>query len=192
MSGKRGEASDQQLLNMTGQHAEAFEILYARYKKHLCVYVYAMLHDQDLTQEIVIETFLRLLEHRPRQRDLWPWLAAVAGNLARDELRRRSLVCSSPLQNISDEDELTPQELLCRHEEEIRKAVRSLSPMERTCLLLRYRDGLTVQNISRQLARSPRQVAIILQDACQVLRRRLVALSPAAEHMEGRNDLRQS
>jgi RNA polymerase sigma factor (sigma-70 family) len=60
-------------------------------RKHLWGLCYRMTGSAADADDLVQETFVRAIEHPPRDREqpLRPWLVRVAMNLARDQLRRR-------------------------------------------------------------------------------------------------------
>ncbi|MGH7545726.1 MAG: RNA polymerase sigma factor, partial [Gemmatimonadota bacterium] len=59
--------------------------LFERHYPRLVRYLYRRLGDLDRAEELAQETFVRLLERRPRRPEAW--LYAVAANLARDAAR---------------------------------------------------------------------------------------------------------
>lgn len=177
------EETDQHLLISAKNDADACETLYTRYHGRIYRYVLGVLHETDLSDDVVNETFLRLVEHRPRlvktDEDLWPWLVTVAGNLARNELRRRSRVVPLDERQISfEESDTSLQDCISAHAAEIRNAVHSLSLFERSCLRMRYANNMTTIDIAATLHCSGRQVTVALDDSYKALRRRLACLSP--------------
>jgi RNA polymerase sigma factor (sigma-70 family) len=177
------EATDQYLLILAKNDADACEVLYARYYGRAYRYVLAVLHDADLSRDVVSEAFLRLAEHWPRlvktDEQLWPWLVTVAGNLARNELRRESrVVVLNERQIPFDESDTSLQDFIGAHAAEIRDAVCSLPSLERSCLRMRYVNDMTTTDIAGTLHCSKRQVTVALDDAYKALRKRLACLSP--------------
>ena len=177
-----GEGTDQELLKSAKDNSDAFEVLYTRYYDRVHRRALALLHETDLTRDVVNVTFVRLMEHRSRlvetDEQLWPWLATVAGNLAKNELRRRSRVVMLHEQRVAfSEPDNDLQNFVEAHAAEIRHAVRLLSPFERTCIRLRYAEGMTTANIARRLEHSTHQVTVALDDAYTVLRQKLAYLS---------------
>jgi len=176
------EGTDQELLKSARDNSDAFEVLYARYYDHVYRRARVLLHDTDLARDVVNVTFMRLMEHRSRlvetDEQLWPWLATVAGNLAKNELRRRSRVVMLHEQRVAfSEPDNDLQDFVGAHAAEIRHAVRLLSPFECTCIRLRYAEGMTTANIARRLGHSTHQVTVALDDAYTVLRQKLAYLS---------------
>ena len=71
--------------------AAAFDALFARYGAPLHGYLWRLVADRALVEDLTQATFLSLVRARGRFRDgsrLRPWLYAIATNAARDHLRR--------------------------------------------------------------------------------------------------------
>lgn len=178
------ERTDQQLLKLVGKEPSAFEILYLRYCDAVYRYVRSILHEADLAADITGETFARLFEHcmqlAATHVRLKQWLLTVAGNLAKNELCRRSRVMALAEQWIvASEPDDTLQDVVSIHAAEIRCAVHALSPFEHTCINLRYAEGMTTTDIACRLQCSRRQVTVALGDSYKVLRQKLAYLSPS-------------
>ncbi len=178
------ERTDRQLLNLVRRDPGAFEILYVRYYDIVYRHVRGILHETDLAADITAETFVRLFQHSillaPTHKPLKRWLLTVAGNLARNELRRRSRVVPLDEQRVAfNKPDRDYQYLVGTHVREIRCAIHALPPFERTCVNLRYTEGMTTMDIARRLHCSRRQVTVALGDSYKVLRRKLAYLSPS-------------
>jgi RNA polymerase sigma factor (sigma-70 family) len=162
----------------------AFEILYVRYYDVVYRHVRGILHETDLAAGITAETFARLFQHSmllaPTHKPLKRWLLTVAGNLARNELRRGSRVVPLDEQRVAlGEPDCDHQYLVGVHLGEIRCAIHTLPPFERTCIDLRYTEGMTTMDIAYRLHCSRRQVTVALGDSYKVLRQKLAYLSPS-------------
>lgn len=86
------EPSDEALLRTLseGDHA-VVQVLYGRYRDRLVAHAVRYLPAEDLAQDVVQETFLKLLDDPPSYLQdgvLGPWLFRVARNLAIDRSRR--------------------------------------------------------------------------------------------------------
>lgn len=175
--------TDRHLLILAKDDADACEVLYARYYGRIYRYVLTILHETDVSRDVVSETFLRLAEHQSRlvttDEQLWPWLETVAGNLARNELRRRSRVVALDEQQTSfEESDTSLQDCIGAHAAEMRDAVGSLPSLERSCIRMRYANDMTTMDIAEMVHCSKRQVTVALDDAYKALRKRLAYLSP--------------
>ncbi|MEW6269482.1 MAG: sigma factor, partial [Thermodesulfobacteriota bacterium] len=89
------EASDESLFAawLAGDEA-AFERLFRRLQGPLARHLCRMLDDAAAAEDLVLETFVRLHEHRDRvrrDRPLRPLVWTIARNLARNRLRAQRL-----------------------------------------------------------------------------------------------------
>ena len=178
------ERTDRQLLNLVGKDPGAFEILYVRCYDIVYKHVRSILHETDLAAGITAETFARLFQQcmllAPTHKPLKQWLLTVAGNLARNELCRRSRVVMLDEQLVAfNEPDNDLQDFVGAHAGEIRGAIHALPLFERTCINLRYTEGMTTLDIACRLQRSRRQVTVALGDSYKILRQELAYLSPS-------------
>ena len=150
-------------LHLSGdKHAVA--TLFARYQGALFNYLLRRLHDPDLAEETLQETFCRFLEkarwlaHHPR---LEGWLFAVARNVSADVARRRR-VRATPFSDVweehleaglEDRHELLPERCLQSRELNllIVRILKDLPDQEREVFLLRTQSMLSFREISGQL-----------------------------------------
>ena len=88
----RRDDSDEELMQRFSHgDAEAFEVLFARHAAPLHGYLWRLLGDRALVEDLTQATFLSLVRARGRFREgsrFRPWLYAIATNAARDHLRR--------------------------------------------------------------------------------------------------------
>ncbi len=87
------ELSDTRLISLTcSGDQRAFEELVERYHVPIFNYLYRMMNDSDIAQDIAQDVFLRtymMLSKIDTTRPLKPWLFQVAHNCCIDEIRRR-------------------------------------------------------------------------------------------------------
>ncbi len=74
----------------SGGDERAFDELYARYAGRLSGYAARLLGRGELAEEVVTDTFLRLVERGPREGEVRAWLFTVAHRACLDRIRRRS------------------------------------------------------------------------------------------------------
>jgi RNA polymerase sigma-70 factor (ECF subfamily) len=108
----------------------------------------AMLHDPDAAQDVVQDTFARLIEHLRGDRQLTNargWLYTVAAHACRDRQRRSGRW----LPWVSERDTRSASETPDRFDDTrvILHAIRTLSPRDRLLIALRA-QGLSYQEIS--------------------------------------------
>lgn len=140
----------------------AFDMIVKRYKLRLINFVFRFVHDSDMSEELVQETFLRVFRERKnyeRISNFSTWIFTIAGNLAKSELRRRkrwrffSLDQQEPEEGaefeIPDESRL-PDRLA--HDRMIKRAVEeamdTLSPKYRQAVILRDIQGFAYEEIA--------------------------------------------
>lgn len=89
----KDSASDKELLyGLVNGDLEAFDVIVDRYKNRLLNFVFRFVKDQDVAEDIVQETFLRVFRKRRDYKaiaNFSTWIFTIAGNLAKSELRRR-------------------------------------------------------------------------------------------------------
>jgi len=145
----------------------AFEGLYKRYRSALFKFIFNILHDYDLSCDILQQVFLQLYISLPTLKTNKPfksWLYQVARNRCLDELRRKRVVHFSELDTYNEEDEIEmftfvqdpcplPEEIAERHDVQDRllSAIKSLPPRFRSVVFLRYARQLTFPEIGRTL-----------------------------------------
>jgi RNA polymerase sigma-70 factor (ECF subfamily) len=108
--------SDADLLGRysTGDEA-AFREIVDRYKHSLYAFLRQFLNRPELVEDVFQETFLQLFTSRDsfdRDRPLRPWLFTIAANKAKDALRKSQRMSAIPIGTISDEDEMSFDEML--------------------------------------------------------------------------------
>lgn len=134
----------------------ALEWLVRRYHRPLLNFTTRMLDDPDTAEDVVQETFLRLLRAAPRfkaQGKVSTWVFAIAANLCRDELRRRKRRPIEPLETLQgapDEDPPVAQQALNNVlYERVREAVQKLPPEQRMAVILFHYEGLSHSEIAQ-------------------------------------------
>lgn len=128
---------------------------------------------EDLLQETVIEAVRSAAGFRG-DAQLSTWMCAIARRrLARHyEAERRAEVGRSRLQLVTEStlDESLEQ---AEQREEVARALGRLPALHRQVLVLKYLDGLSVEEVAAQVGRSRVQVQSLLQRAREGLRREL-------------------
>ncbi len=132
--------------------------------------------DRVVTEDLLQETLLAAVAsaHAFRgEATVSTWMCGIARHLiARHwESERRLELAQSRLQAVRPPDAPAEDELLRR--EEVNQALGRLPALHRQVLVLKYLDGLAVQDIAVQVGRSRVQVQSLLQRAREGLRREL-------------------
>jgi len=142
--------------------SEAFAELVRRYQKKVFAVGYGFFRDRDEALDIVQETFMKIHDKigsfRPLG-SLQAWIFRLAHNLCIDRYRRRG--CRGQREcglEEAPERELAvhsgPQEAWRqqRRQQAIEAALEKLSPRQRSLFVLKYRQGLTLQQAAGVMA----------------------------------------
>lgn len=141
---------------------EAYELLVKRYKDPLMNFVYRFVGDKDASSDIVQETMIKFYLNKDSYRSFAKfstWIYTIAGNLAKNELKRRKrrvIFSLSP----HDEDEKSIQvedKMFFSPDVQtdsniknvmIQKALQKVKPVYREVVILRDIQGLSYEEIS--------------------------------------------
>lgn len=138
--------------------------------------------DRAAAEDLVQEAFIRLYHSADRVRDpdrVAPYLRSIVLNLARDHNRRGLLSLRHQESALASGSPEQPDEQVVRSEAEaeVLDALRSLSPRQRDCLVLRFFLDLSEREIGETLGISPNSV----KTHCQ---RGMAAMAATLEGME--------
>ena len=175
------EAEAIRLCRAGGAEAQAaFRFIYDRHAPDVFRFQMKILRDAGLAEDSVQETFVRL--HRglggfDPERPLRPWVLTVARNVAIDLLRSSRARSAAPLSDPSAlesrDGEASGRAVESERREIVASALEALDPEDRTILVLRHFEGLTVEEIARGGAFTVRTAFNRLRTAAAVLAREL-------------------
>ena len=170
----------------------AFRELIRRYERPVFSLVYRMVRDRELAEDLAQDTFIKVLNHIDRYRPefkLSSWLFKIANNVAIDHLRRRTLdtisMDGSPNAQTADAIEATAIDVVGDEESAldelearemgsaIERAIASLRPEYRSCIMLRHVEGRSYEEIAATLDLPLGTVKTYIHRARQELRRAL-------------------
>jgi RNA polymerase sigma-70 factor (ECF subfamily) len=144
--------------------------LFAAHHTALHRYVARFAGDADLAEDVVQETFIRLVEHPPADATgIRAWLFTVATNLARDALkiggRRRRLLADNE-GGLGANPGPDPSEALEREEARglVRRALAKLSEKDRVLLLMRE-EGFKHREIAAAVGTTTASVGTLIARA---------------------------
>ncbi|MCD6308030.1 MAG: sigma-70 family RNA polymerase sigma factor [Candidatus Latescibacteria bacterium] len=187
--------SDKDLLSdVINGNLGSFDIIVYRYKNRLMNFVFRFVKDNDVAEDIVQETFLRVFRKRRDYKaiaNFSTWIFTIAGNLAKSELRRRkrwnflSIDAANegeknfelPDNGISP-DRNTAISLL---EDSVQDAIDTLQPKYKEALILRDIEGLSYQNIAEIMRVPVGTVKSRVNRARMKLQKKLKGHSPKDE-----------
>jgi RNA polymerase sigma-70 factor, ECF subfamily len=178
------------MLELRSGNIPAFDVLIAKYRKPIIHFMYRMVHNQAVAEELAQEVFLRVYRSRETYRAearFSTWLYRIATNLAvnhaRDTRHERS-VSTIHLDEPDPETGTTPDVAdatpnieadMLRKERmnAIRQHVLSLPERQRTAVLMHKYEGLDYKQIGEVLKLSESATKSLLFRAYQTLRERL-------------------
>jgi RNA polymerase sigma-70 factor (ECF subfamily) len=187
--------TDEELAALLAASADeaASEELYRRYRRRIYLWCHGYSHDLDeavdLTQEIFIKIFARIGAFAGRAR-FSTWVYAIARNHCLGQLSRRGAKWRQRLTSLDGlevpdqrcTEDLRTAELQGNLERLLARARRRMGADELEAFVLHYRDGLTVNEITRTLGCSNATGArTLIQNARRKFRRLTAGESHAAE-----------
>jgi RNA polymerase sigma-70 factor (ECF subfamily) len=162
------------------------QTLVQEYQYRLVRYFIFLLGTRDPVDDLVQETWLRVLERGGSydgESRFEPWLFAIARNLAIDHTRKRSFFSLDS--NDDDEHEhasfspvsnaASPFEQAARTEDarRVAESLQSLQPVIREALVLRFQEELSLQEISQVVGASVSTVSSRIYRGLAVLRQQM-------------------
>ncbi len=164
MEKQLSELTDEELIKEFQDHntLQAFEILVKRFKDPLMNFVFRFVGDKDVAADIVQDTMIKFYLNKDSYKSFAKfstWIYTIAGNLAKNELKRRkrrtiySLNRDSedekPLQ-IEDKTFVAPDRATDNKikNEIIQKALMKVKPVYREVVILRDIEGFSYEEIS--------------------------------------------
>jgi len=133
----------------------AIRELYARYSGAISTVARSIVRDAGLVDEVVQQTFLKAWRSSSSfdpTRELAPWLYSIARRTAIDTLRREQRPTTGDHEPETDQPVTGIGFDQVYEAFEVRRAVDTLPPDERTVVELSHRLGLTHAEIAEQLA----------------------------------------
>ena len=148
----------------------AFRELVRRYERPVFSLIFRMVRDRELAEDLAQDTFVKILNNIDRYRPefkLSSWLFKIANNVAIDHLRKRQIptisMDGSPHAANADAIESTRFEIADQSESAlaemesrelgaaIEKAIASLRPEYRACIMLRHVEDRSYEEIAATL-----------------------------------------
>jgi RNA polymerase sigma-70 factor (ECF subfamily) len=166
--------------------------LIKRYERPVFSLVYRMVRDRELAEDLTQDTFVKVLSHLDRYRTDFKfssWLFKIANNVAIDHLRKRQLdtisIDGSPHASTAEGVESTRFEIADTSENAldemeakeigsaIERAIGTLRPEYRSCIMLRHVEGRSYEEIASTLDLPLGTVKTYIHRARQALRQAL-------------------
>jgi len=142
---------------------EAYELLVKRFKDPLMNFVYRFLGDRDASTDIVQDTMIKFYLNKDSYQSIAKfstWIYTIAGNLAKNELKRRNRRTILSISNSDDPDDITLQiedkktvapDRAADNSikaDMVQKALLKVKPIYRELVILRDIEGFSYDEIS--------------------------------------------
>jgi RNA polymerase sigma-70 factor (ECF subfamily) len=142
---------------------EAYELLVKRFKDPLMNFVYRFLGDRDASTDIVQDTMIKFYLNKDSYQSIAKfstWIYTIAGNLAKNELKRRNRRTILSISNSDDPDNITLQiedkktvapDRAADNSikaDMVQKALLKVKPIYRELVILRDIEGFSYDEIS--------------------------------------------
>lgn len=151
-------SDEQNLLQRASRlETQALAEIYDTYSPRIYRYAMRLLGDMTLAEECVAETFVRFLkslqERRGPRENLQAFLYRITHNLIVDTYRRRDQEKASGLSDALRSEADVPEEEAAQRirQEEVRQAIRRLTPDQQLVISLKYLEEWSNEEIARTL-----------------------------------------
>jgi RNA polymerase sigma-70 factor (ECF subfamily) len=150
--------SDEELMErfQQGDNA-ALEVLFDRHAAGVHAFLSRMVNDRSAADDLLQTTFLSVVRSADRYQPgfkVMPWLLTIAGNAARDALRRKRMqveVLQNDDERPAPEPSVEPAMSDPAERKRIEWAFAQLPAQQRECVILHKLDGLSFEQIADML-----------------------------------------
>jgi RNA polymerase sigma-70 factor (ECF subfamily) len=160
-------------------NTEAFEILVKRYQKGLCIYLFNMLRDDMLAEDIAQESFLQAFQKLNTYNlnySFSTWLYRIARNKALRHIEKnKKNITNYDFESVEHTTLMSAHEEVTQNEnrEHIQMIIRSLKPEYQEVLNLYYWNGKSYSEISDIIDRPVNTVRTLLHRSKESIRKEL-------------------
>lgn len=165
--------------------AEAFRLIFERYSRPVVSFIFDMVNDRSLAEELTQETFVRAYRamHTMRQETkLSTWLFGIARNVARESLRARTRaarhvdLADKSVMNLSDDKPVPVEGVLSKElNDVIRRSLCALDEDKRLVFTLKVLHQCSYEEIAEITGFSLAKLKTDLHRARAEMRRRIGA-----------------
>lgn len=142
----------------------------------LTLYIYSIVGNMDLAEEIMEDTFVKLYVKKPKYSEkssFKTWLYSIGKHTAADYIRKESRISVTPYDNVIDiSDEENLEHTAVKGEEKIalHKAMQRLKPDYEQVLYLTYFEDFTNDEAAKVMNKTNRQIRNLLYNAKKALK----------------------
>ena len=157
---------------LKNRNEAAFEYVYAQTKKGVYIVIYNVIKDHDLTQDLMQDVYLKVLEKIDQYQsktNFYNWILMIAKNLALDTYRRE--------QKLIHYDEVDYDEVLSSNDEtpdqkdEFESLLSALNEEEKEIVLLRIVDDMKHKDIAKIVDKPLGTVTWLYQQALDKMKK---------------------
>jgi RNA polymerase sigma-70 factor (ECF subfamily) len=163
--------------------AEAFRLIFERYSRPVISFIFDMVNDRALAEELTQETFVRAfrgIHTMRRETKLSTWLFGIARNVARESLRARARannhvdLSDKSVMDLSDQNPAPVEGLLSKELNElIRRSLAALDEDKRLVFTLKVLHQCSYEEIAMITGFSLAKLKTDLHRARAEMRRRI-------------------
>lgn len=155
-----------------------FETCFKEYYSPLCNYAYSLLSDQDLSEDLVQEIFLKIWDKNPNiNSSISSYLYRAVKNASINEIKKKMQQSILPIEEIEDpidtSFELNREQNLSAIKIKVEKAIDNLPPRCREVFIMRRNLKMTYKEISESLNISKKTIENQMNSAIKKLRAQL-------------------
>ena len=172
------QLDDRLLVERAKTDPQAFGELYDRHVRTIYRLTLSILHNPAQAEDVTAEVFIKALKgiggYRDQGRPFTCWLYQVARNTIANEFRARVTL---PVDDDLRDSSGSPEDRAIRGDEarQIWQLVERLPPAQRTAMILRFREDLSLRTVARMMGRSEPAVKQLIFRAVRELRSELGA-----------------
>ena len=168
------------LIDLKNGDEKAFETLFWKYNEHVYHFIYSLLYEKSMAEDLTQNVFLKIWEKHETidvEQNFDAYLFTIARNLVYKETENRLLsekLTESLQRQLSDADSLTEERIDAESlREYINSLIEELPPSRREIFRLSRQEHLSYREIAERLSISEKTVETQLSRALRFLRDRL-------------------
>lgn len=168
------------LIDLKNGDEKAFETLFWKYNEHVYHFIYSLLYDKSMAEDLTQNVFLKIWEKHEMidaEQNFDAYLFTIARNLVYKETENRLLsekLTESLQRQLSDVDSLMEEQIDAESlREYINSLIEELPPSRREIFRLSRHEHLSYKEIAERLSISEKTVDTQINRALHFLRNRL-------------------
>jgi RNA polymerase sigma-70 factor (ECF subfamily) len=155
-----------------------FEVSFKEYYAPLCRYAYSFILDQDESEDLVQDIFLKICDKSPSiESSLSSYLYRAVKNACINQMKKKVQLTIVPIEEIEDqvevEFELNREENMTQIEEKVERAINNLPPKCQEIFLMRRNMQMSYNEIATSLDISKKTIENQMNLAIKKLRSQL-------------------